>query len=449
VLPAVVVAMVVASYAAALAVVYPFNRLRGAGGAFRAEVLKPGLLAAGLGAATVAPAFAAYYSQRDHIPTPGAPSAWAVVVPVSLDLQPPLMPLVMPRTEKWLLYGAAALLAVTAGLALYYRRPAALALTCCALVVPASWLLGQNLLHTFHGLVYPLTLAGAGLLAAARPGTPRPGAARVAVAAAVVVVAAGLRVPQARATAERYAYSEQPGRAVVRQSEALALREEVGTEAVDVALGHYADNHMILAEVAARGVPIRFRAPGWERSLGNWARVAGCPAPDLLLPKARFSVVERNAYAPPGTERYVGPRLKLVEDREAVSVLGVEGTQEMLWDGEWRPGVLIGNTPTTFLIHNGTGRAQSVRLLGDTSAGPAQPDRDRRTLCYKLNDQLGKQSLPRVSKAAIPLRLAPGLNRVEFRVEEAADPPPPPQHPVMLLHFCRWRLEPAEPADAR
>jgi hypothetical protein len=254
-----------------------------------------------------------------------------------------------------------------------------------------------------------------------------------------------MRVPQARATAERYVYSAQPHRTVVRQSDAEAIRAVTGTEAIDVVLGHFGDNHVVLSELAARGVPVRFRPPSWERSLKNWAGVVGCPEPDLLLPKARFSLVERNAYAPPGTERWVGARLKLIEDRAAVTVLGVAGAQEMTWDPEWRPGVWVGNAPTTFLIHNGTGRPQAVRLCGLTSAGPAHPDRDRRTLAYRLGDQTGRLSLPAENTAAIPLRLAPGLNKVELHVEEAADPPPKPGQPVALLNFRSWRIEPAGP----
>ncbi len=249
--------------------------------------------------------------------------------------------------------------------------------------------------------------------------------ARAAALAVLVLAFVGLHVPPIRATADRYLYSAQPHKAVVRQSDADAIRAISGDEPIDVALGHFADNHVVLSELTAHGVPIRFRSPGWERSLMNWARVGGCPEPDLLLPKSRFSLVERNTYAPPGTERYVGRRLKLIEDRDAVTVMGVADAQEMIWDLEWRPGVWVGNTPTTFLIHNGTGRPQSVKLLGDTSAGPSHPDRDRRTLRYRLDDQTGKLSLPKENKAVLPLVLKPGLNRVELSVEEPASPTPP------------------------
>ncbi|MDY3551789.1 hypothetical protein R5W24_000868 [Gemmata sp. JC717] len=441
VLLSVVLGMAVGSYLCALALVYPLNRFRDRATSFKRTVLKPAATAVGLYLVTAAPSFALYYADKPAVSVPGAPAVWSVVIPVALDLEPPAMPLLKPETERKLLCGCAALFLVLTGIALRHRQPAAVALLCCALVVPVSWALNQNLLYTFQGIVYPLTLAGVALLAAPLAAA-RWGGARVAVLAVLLLATAGLRVPQARATADRYLLSKQPHRTVMRQSEARAMRETAGADAIDVALGYYGDNHVVLAEMVAQGVPVRLRSPGWERSLKNWAAVVGCPAPDLLVPKSRFALVERNAYAPPGTERWVGKRLKLIEDRDAVTVMGVADAQEMLWDLEWRPGVWIGNTPTTFLIHNGTGEERAVVLHGTTSAGPSHPDRDRRTLRYKLGTQTGDLSVPTENKAAIPLKLQPGLNRVELSVVEAATPTPPAGAPVALLAFCNWRLEP-------
>ncbi len=342
-----------------------------------------------------------------------------------------------------LLYGSAAVLVVVLGLALWYRQPAAVALAGFALVIPGSWLLGLSLLHSFQGIIYPLTLAGAAALAVPMAAA-RWGRARVAILAALMVATIGLRVPQFRATTDRYVHSVQPYRTIARQSDTTAIRNIVGNEPVDMALGHAADNHMAIAELGVRGVPLQFRPPAWERSLKNWARLVKCPEPDLYLPKARFTLLEKNAYAPPETVRWVGSRLKLIEDRDAVTVLGVAGTQEMIWDAEWRPGVWIGNTPTTLLIHNGTGRPQCVRLIATTSAGPAHPNRDVRTLGYRLNNHTGTLSLPNENTAAIPLHLTPGLNRVELFVVERASPEPAPKAAVPLLAFCNWRIEVAD-----
>jgi hypothetical protein len=454
---AVALGAVAGCYLGALLVTYPLGRVLNSGtvgGAertpegeearppvsFRASVLGPALVALGVYALTAGPAFAVHYLPRLSVGVPSAPANWGVVIPVALDLEPPAGPLLTPETEARLLGGCALTFALFVLVALRHRQPAALALLGCALVIPVSWALGQNLVHTFQGIIYPLTVAGAALLAPALR-TTRWGLARAAVLTAVIVAAVGLRVPQVRATASRYVYAAQPGRTVVRQSDAAAIRALVGTDAVDVAVGHFADNHFVLAELVAQGVQVRLRSPAWDRSIRNWARVVGCPEPDLLAPKARFTLVERNAWAPPGTERFVGRRLKLIEDRDAVTVLGVFDSQEMTWDAEGRPGVWIGNDPTTFLVHNGTGQARGAKLLASTSAGPAHPNREVRTLRWRLGDQTGTLALPKENAAEIPVRLAPGLNRVELSVVEAADPVPQPKQPVPLLEFRNWRIE--------
>lgn len=444
--------MVVGCYLAALVVVYPLNRWHDGAAqpeadaapvaSFRAAVLKPGGAAILAFAVTVVPAFVIHYAPKSGVGVPGTPANWPVVIPVALDLEPPVTPLLKPELERKLLYGCAALLLLSAALALRHRHLPALALVGCALVVPVSWLLNQPLLHTFQGVLYPLTLAGVAVLAAPLAAR-RWGPARVAVVVLLVTGTVGLRVPQVRATADRYLYAKESPRTIVRQSDAVAIRAAIGSDAVDVALGHFADNHVVLSELVAQGVEVRLRPPGWDRSIRNWARVVGCPEPDLLAPKARYSLVEKHTYAPPGTERFVGSRLKLIEDHNSVTVLGAADTQEMVWDREWRPGVWIGNEPTTFYLHNGTGAAQSVVLHATTSAGHSHPDRSRRTLRSKLGGQTGTYSLPNENKVAIPLRLEPGLNRVELSVVEAADPPPKPKQPVALLAFCGWHIEPA------
>ncbi|MCI0702113.1 MAG: hypothetical protein L0241_13600 [Planctomycetia bacterium] len=439
---AVALGVVACCFIGSLALIYPFNRWRDSSISFRAEVFRPGVLALLVFIATVGPAFALHYSSKERIGVPRVPMQWSVVIPVSLDLEPPALPLLKPETERKLLDACFALLVVLAGIALWHRQPTALALIGCVSVIPGSWLLGVPLLHTFQGMLYPLTLAGAALLVAPLA-QARWGYVRVGLLVVLIASTVALRVPQIRATADRYLYSAQPHRAVLRASETQALRAAVGTNGVDVPLGHYADSHLVLAELVAQNIPVHLREPAWDRSLKNYTRVTKCPPPDLLAPKARFALLERNAYSPPGSERWVGSRLKLVEDRDTVTVLGISGTQEMIWDTNGRPGVWIGNTPTTFLIHNGTGQMQFIRLLADTSAGPAHPDRTRRTLVYRLGDQSGKLWVPNENQAAIPLRLAVGLNKVELFIEESADPAPKPKHPVPLLAFCNWRIESA------
>src|SRR4029078_13439118 len=122
------------------------------------------------------------------------------------------------------------------------------------------------------------------------------------------------------------------------------------------------DGHIILAELASQGTKVLLRSPAWERTLANWARFVGCPAPANLPPKGRFSIVEVTAFAPPGTVRFQGRRLKLVEDSTAVTFVAVRKAQAMCRDQFSRPGFWMGAAPTLFDLHNGTGAEVAIRF---------------------------------------------------------------------------------------
>ncbi|QJW95074.1 hypothetical protein [Frigoriglobus tundricola] len=454
--PVVLFAILLGGYAVALALLFVRTRWDPDPAGVWPAVARPLLSAALLGALTSVPSFVVYRYAFGSFPPPPPPTDWGWVIPVALDLDMPTLKAITAGTQTWLLYGCALTLFSGLVAGLWQRNLAAVALLACALCVPFAWAAGELRLYTFHGLIYPLTLAGAAALAAPRPRRPtepepapaEPAGgrslwgtvARVGVAAALLIGMTGLRVPQIRASASRYVYAPQPLRVVQRLSEARALCEAIGPDGVDVALAHVADNHMVWAELAARGVPVRFRSPGWDVSVGAYAGPK--PAYDLFAPKARFSLLERRAWAQPGAERWAGARLKLVDDVGGLAVVGITRAQATNWDGEWRPGVWIGNAPTTFLIHNGTGQPQAVRFRADTVAGPGHPDPDRPTLRYRLGDRSGTLALPKASRADIPLSLAPGLNRVELFAEEPAEPAPGPTAPVLLLEFRNWRLDP-------
>jgi hypothetical protein len=68
-----------------------------------------------------------------------------------------------------------------------------------------------------------------------------------------------------------------------------------GAADVDVALAHYANNHMAASELSVRGVAVRYRPPGWER-VGVYS--AYCEPLDPLAPKSRYTLVEKTAWAP-------------------------------------------------------------------------------------------------------------------------------------------------------
>ena len=443
---AAIVGMVVGSYVIAVLLVYAIDRWRGGGGEMRTTVLRPARIAILASFIAVGPAFLVHYPAHTKwsisATRPHSGLKMPVIVPVALDLEPPGLPLVRPQTAKRLLVVCCVLLLVLPFAALWRRQPDALALAGVGAVIPIAWLSGAVSLYFFQGLIYPLTLAGAAILAGL-PAATSYGSVRVRALLALLLVAMiVVRIPQSLKSSSRYVFEAEPYRVVIRQSELEGLRQAIGAgDAVDLDLGYYADNHPVLSELIFHGVSVQFRSTTWERMLKNKAAHTNCPVPNLDLPKARYTLRPRNAYAPPGTERYLGSRLKLCEDRDVVVDLGVHDFQDLLWDQSWRPGVWIGNTPTTFLFHNGTGRPQDVLFLADTLAGPANP-KPARTLITQLGDRVTRLELPGENRAVLPLHLAPGFNQVALAIEEPADPPADPKQAVLLLLFRNWRLEP-------
>ncbi|HZY85057.1 MAG TPA: hypothetical protein VFE78_09520, partial [Gemmataceae bacterium] len=232
------------------------------------------------------------------------------------------------------------------------------------------------------------------------------------------------------------------GFAVLNRGELEALRAGVGDEAVDVSLGDYRDSLPVLSELACRGTAVRLRAPAWELTLANWAAGVGCPPPNATAPKARFSITEREAFAPPGSVRYRGRRLQLCEDGDAVTFGAVRRAQAVVRDERGRPGYWLGNGPTVVEVHNGTGTAAAVRFRAEGRCGPANPLAGRRTLRYRLGGQEGRQVLgPAGWQADVTLGLAPGRNELVLWVEEPAVPPTAPQGVTLLLWLTDLRLE--------
>lgn len=426
--------IVLGGYAVALAAGFVRGKADGPRPGFGRGVARP-LLAAAVAAAVVSgPWLVLHKLAFGTFNPPAPPTDWGWVLPVALDLDMPSLPAVPARGA--LLYATAALAAVGLVAGAWRRNGPAVALLACGLFVPACRALGVPHVYTFHGLIYPLTLAGAALLVRREPapGAPRGAAVWAAGALALLVATIAVRVPQARASAKRYLFEPPPHRVVHRASEARELRAAIGPDDVDVALAHWADNHLAWAELAAHGVPVRFRSPGWNVSVGAYR-----PDAERDGPKARFALLERGAWSAPGTVRWTGKRLKLVEDRHALAAIGIEWPVAVLWDPDWRPAVWLGPEPTAFRLHNGTGTAREVWLVADTAPGPARAD-EGRTLMFRTGDARGTRPVTVRGATAIPLRLAPGWNRVELSVAEPPDAPAGP--PVPLVHFANWRIEP-------
>ncbi|HZY91047.1 MAG TPA: hypothetical protein VFE78_39860, partial [Gemmataceae bacterium] len=297
---------------------------------------------------------------------------WGLVVPAALDLESPTLDLVGAGPGRALAAGYFAATLLLLAVALRRGAAAAQGYLLGAALVPFAWLLDKPGVYGFHGLLYPLTMAGAALLLAPA-GRRRPARLEGGAVALLAAALVALHVPQAHRAARRYLVGAPPGFAVLNRGELEALRAGVGDEAVDVSLGDYRDSLPVLSELACRGTAVRLRAPAWELTLANWAAGVGCPPPNAMAPKARFSITEREAFAPPGSVRYRGRRLQLCEDGDAVTFGAVRRAQAVVRDERGRPGYWLGNAPTVVEVHNGTGAAAAVRFRAEGRCGPANP----------------------------------------------------------------------------
>jgi hypothetical protein len=441
VVPFLVVGLLAAGLLAALAL-RPLARPGGPGGAAGAPpAWRLGLRAVALYLAMTGPSFAAHrLLYRAGYPPYELP--WDFVVPVSLDLQTPSLPLVGAGLGPFLVAGyfAADLLLLLAAL----RRGDAAAASClmAPALVPFARLTGQTGLYGFHGLLYPLTAAGAALLLGrAEPARPRRRAAALALAAAALVA---LHLPQIGRAAARYLAPGPAGPVVLTRGDLEAVRRLTAGGPVDVCLAHFCDSLAVLAELGGREDALRLRPPAWEWTLANWAANVGCPSP-AGAPKARFSLVERGAFAPPGTVRYRGARLKLCEDSAAVTFLGYGPPQAVAEDDGRGPGLWAGATPAVLGIHNGTGATAAVSFRAEGIPGPGAGGGRLR---YRLGDQEGALPLaPAGGPVVIPLRLAPGRHRLTLTAEPAAGAgPPDPDRLVRLAGLTLESLPPGVPA---
>jgi hypothetical protein len=355
-------------------------------------------------------------------------SPWRSVVPVALDLENPCLPLVGPDLTRRLAFGYLALTVLLLAVAWRRRRSAAIPFLLCPALLPACWLLGHTGVYGFHGLLYPLTLIGAVQLS----GRGRWGLAGGALALTLVA----LHLPQATASARRYLGRSIPNYpVVVTRGDCDAIRKIIGEDDVDVYLGDVCDNHLVLAELAARGVRVRLRTPTWERSLINWAKAAGAPRPDDPTPKSRYSLVESGAYAPPGSVRFRGKRLMLCEDAGRVNFRGLQQWQALAWDERRRPGFWLRRSPVVVEIHNGTARPAIVAFVAEAR----QPGEAARPLAYRFADQAGEVAIHRsTAEVRLPLVVPPGLSRLELSLtrRQAISPDDEP-----LLWLTDLRLE--------
>ncbi len=372
---------------------------------------------------------------------------WTLVVPVALDLEATALAMVGP----WLSMSLTAIylvLAVWLMVIAFRRRDlAALALLTTCLLVPLAWLIGQRRIYGFYGLLYPLTMAGAALLIAG-PRDKVPGRSLKAPAWILAAVLVCLHLPQITCSARRYLKQNliygSVWPVVHTQRDMDAIRKRVGKETVDLGfVPNYANTYMMILELACQGSNVLMRSPAWDRCLGPPARRLGCAPPSGLPPKGRFSIVERNGFAPAGTMRIRSDNVKLCEDQSAVSLLAVHVAPVMFaWDESGRPGFWLGENGVTLDIYNGTGAARTVRFLGRAQTFTPWDSQHPRLLHHSFAGRTETiEVAARGDLITLDLNLVEGLNKLTLWVGESSQPAENRNPDPQSLRLCNLRLE--------
>jgi hypothetical protein len=373
---------------------------------------------------------------------PSPPLPWDRLTAIALDLDNSLLPVVSPAALPWLLGGAVALNAALLLLALWARDDEAASFLGCTGLLPAAWLLGKTHVYEFHGLLFPLTAAGAVLLFQRLRLRARPlGYAALALAAVLV----GLRGPQAWGIWPRYTRGVAGSPACYTRSEIKAVARLVAGRTVDVALPEAMPTLVLMAELSARGTPPRFREPSWTLALAFTA----WKAPEL--PKAGdFLITDARGWAPPEALRLRGRHYAVSAAVGGTSLLCVGAPYyQHAPDPLGRPGFWQGNTPVGIDLWNGTGRPQHAAFVAEGLPGPCNPDVSKRTVRFALGGRQGTQALSAANgwRLAVPLELPPGRSRLTLTVEEPLTVPLPGGDPrELLLLLGGPRLEPTPEA---
>jgi hypothetical protein len=367
---------------------------------------------------------------------PNPPLDWGRLAAIALDLDSTVLPLVRPAALPWLIGLALGLTGVAFLLAARARDAEAQSYLLCVVLVPAAWLLGKTHLYEFQGLLFPLSAAGAVLLAQRLGAGSRPwGCAAFGLAVALVA----LRAPQMAHTFPRYARHLAGSPGCFAQSEWAALAECVGDGTVDVALPDVFATDVALAELAARGVATQYREPSWRMALG----FTGWKAPDSPR-KGDFTLGPAAAWAPPEAIRFRGRHYTLCAADGAVSFVGVEAPHGVAPDPLGRPCFWQGQAPSVVEIWNGTGRPQRVMFQADGLPGPSNPDPSKRTVRYAAGDCRGARVVGAAEgwRLSLQLELPPGRSRLSLAVEGPATPAAPNDPRDLLLQLSAFRLAP-------
>jgi hypothetical protein len=440
VFPPLVLGLVLGGYAFFTATGYVVERLRGTRPVgLWADALHPVLAAILLWITVALPGFAIHKCLYIFLPPPLPPAKWSFVIPVALDLETPLFSTVTGwtrNTTQWMVVGVVAVAMIVAA---RQRNRAALAFLACLAIIPAARLANDYRLHSFQGVLYPLSLAGAAFLVGSTASRRQ-----VAAVAVMVVILVGLRMPQHLLAGKWYLYHELPDSTVLRQSEANALRAAVANETVDVWLACYPDNHFVLSELLAQGTHVQLQGLAWQRTLAY--HFVQLTPHNLTAPKARFSLVESATWVPQNSERWVGPRWKLIEDRPAITMLSAGQQIARVYSNPDQDGVWLTTAANDFVIHNGTDRDVPIHLHGMLVVpGPRLGKRD--TLRFKHGADTGSVAITADKMPGeIPLKLKPGFNQIALWVETSEVPISPT---TWMVGFGDWRIEFCDPQRAK
>jgi hypothetical protein len=370
-------------------------------------------------------------------PDPALP--WSRLAAIALDLDCATLPLVPAAAMPWLMGGAAALNVVLFLLALWARDAEAESFLACTALLPAAWLLGKTHVFEFHGLLFPLTAAGAVLLAQRLRASSRP-LGYAALALAVVLI--GLRGPQLWQTLPRYTRGQASSPACFARSEIDAVAALVAGKTVDVSAPNVQAALVLMAELRTHGVAPRFREPAWTMTTA----FTGWKAPDLPQP-GDFLVADGRSWADPKGIRYRDRHYTVWAADGNLGVLCFATPHDRLaWDALGHPGYWQGRQPITVELWNGTGQTQSVSFLAAGQPGPSNPDLSKRTVCYALGECRGEQALGAANgwRLSAPLTLPPGRSRLALSVKEPATVPLAPNDSRdLLLLLTDFRLGPA------
>jgi hypothetical protein len=344
---------------------------------------------------------------------PVYPVEWSFLFPVCLDLQAMALPLVGPALANRLLLGAAILSAIFLWVSFRTANVEATALLLPLGLLPACWLLDAKGLFAFHGLLFPLSGAGA-VLVLQRLEKKRTSGWLLAPLWAAGLLLVALRGPQFYQNSLRYLDGSQAWISIFPQSEIEGLRAAIGTQPVDVTTGDIYHLGVIRSELALQGVDVQLQDPGRSRLL----YFTGWKSPNF--PKAPLTLSEATAWAPSGTIRFCGNRFQLSSDSKVVVLRGLKAPHGPLWDAKRRPGLWLGNDPSKVEICNGLGHTAMVSLHADAILGPGNPAQTPRTLLFKCAGRNGVHTVSAANgwKVCLNLEVPAGNHWLSLAIQE-------------------------------